>query len=86
MAGELSERLVRRAARIAARETMLIRSINERFGVAAAAEARNREFERIARQYDTLPNNLTSDRWSPFVNSATGVANQILQDLERGGQ
>ena len=86
MAGELSERLVRRAARTAARETMLIQSINERFGVAAAAEARNLEFERIVRLYDALPNNLSSQRWSPFINSTTGVANQIIQDLERGGR
>tara|TARA_R100000655_G_scaffold48384_2_gene85806 strand:- start:1561 stop:1830 length:270 start_codon:yes stop_codon:yes gene_type:complete len=85
MAGELSERLVRRAARTAARETMLIRSINERFGVAAAAEARNREFERIARQYDMLPRNLNSDGWSPFVSSTSPIVNQIIQDLSGGG-
>lgn len=86
MAGELSERVVRRAARVAARQTALINNMNKRFGDPLGAMERDREFERIIQRYDSLPSDITNQRWSPFVNDTGTIVNNVINNLTQGQQ
>jgi|TARA_R110000824_G_scaffold35643_2_gene111525 hypothetical protein len=86
MSGELSERIVRRAARIAARETMLVRAINERFGYSNETQLRDQEFSRIARKYNALPDNINNRGWTPFTLSTIDATRNIIEQSQQGGQ
>jgi hypothetical protein len=88
MAGELSERLIRRSARIAARQTMLIRSINQRFSSDTHSSRRDKTLTQIASNYDALPLALNRPQWSPFTDSTSNVVNGIVQNMKgsRNGQ
>lgn len=83
MAGELSERLIRRSARIAARQTMLIRSIDQRFGNEFYNKERNKTLDQVLSRYDKLPRSLESQSWSPFTESASQITASIIQQLDR---
>ena len=82
MAGELSERLIRRSARVAARQTMLIRSVNQRFGSDTHSPQRDKTLTQIALDYDSLPFALDRSRWSPFTSSTSQVVSGIVQNMK----
>jgi hypothetical protein len=84
MAGELSERVVRRAARTAARQTALISKMNQSFGDPLGGAERDRQFARLMNEYDALPGNLQDRRWSPFVNEVDDIVSDIIADITRG--
>jgi len=84
MAGELSERVVRRAARAAARQTALINNMNKRFGDPLGSAQREREFELLRQRYDSLPSNIRDQRWAPFVNEAGSVTSDIIAQMTQG--
>ena len=86
MAGELSERVVRRAARAAARQTALINNMNKRFGDPLGSAQREREFELLRQRYDSLPSNIRDQRWAPFVNDVGGITQDVISQLSQGQQ
>ena len=81
MAGELSERVVRRAARAAARQTALINNMNKRFGDPLGAAQRELEFNRLLAGYDSLPRNIRDQRWEPFVGGVDDIVNNTISNM-----
>ena len=86
MAGELSERVVRRAARAAARPPALINNMNKRFGDPLGSAERERRFQQLRQGYDTLPHNIQNERWAPFVNDVGDITQDVISQLSQGQQ
>ena len=82
------ERIVRRAARTAARQTMLLQRVNTAFGETPAAEERSESFYEIAARLDRI-NNIQSVRQQQeamaIVDSIPSTIQRIQSDMS-GGQ
>ena len=81
------ERIVRRAARTAARQTMLLKRVNEAFGDIPTAADRTEKFRRMVEEYDSLNNKRSvynQPTVAPIVQSIPTVIADIYGNMNEG--
>jgi hypothetical protein len=79
------ERLVRRAARTAARETMLLQRVNNAFSKSVEAVQRSKSFAEIAADLDTLrlkQSVYSQEITQPIIEAMPGIISDTKSQLD----